>query len=393
MPSTPGIVNYPTSLDDVISLVEVVNNVSTTLSLPLNGPDTVINVVNSGLFTESGIVTVVDNPSNPTQIEIINYTSKSSSALNVPSIGGRGAQGTTAQGFATGATVVQRPTARHHTVLADAIRALEAKLGIGLDTPGGGAEALLSDAIGQAIWRAIQKSDVTGLVSDISNINAALAQRVRKDDTALQSIISDLLISKGAPQIKLTHTGLSKTWILIVNGSGQLVIGEDGISNAITIDPVTGLVMFEEIPVLPAANPTSVNQAVRKGYIDGLKTAWSISFYIEDPTVYPIQAFRIPEWICPPGVNITVTHVQVTYNSGSNTGDAIFEVRKRTGGGQTPMAAFQINTINVFGLNTFDISDIGITSGESIYIIQTATANPQQRGITIAVQGVQNFTT
>jgi hypothetical protein len=131
MASIPGTLNFPTSLDDIISLIEANNNASAALSAGINASALLIPVTQPSEFSQSGIVTILDSLINPTTIEIVNYTSKSGSNLVVPTPGGRGAQGTTPASFLAGAIVEQRPTARHHTVLADAIRALEAKIGYG----------------------------------------------------------------------------------------------------------------------------------------------------------------------------------------------------------------------------------------------------------------------
>src|SRR5262249_49006587 len=116
MPSTPGVLNYPTSLDDAVSLIEATNNASSALGGAINNSQLTIPVATPSLYPNSGMVTIVDSLNNPSQREIVIYTSKAGSNLVVP-VGGRGQQGTTAQSFATG-FVEMRPTARHHSVLA-----------------------------------------------------------------------------------------------------------------------------------------------------------------------------------------------------------------------------------------------------------------------------------
>lgn len=122
--STPGVVNFPTTLDDAVSLIEYANNASATLSSGISSSALLIPVSAPSEFSDSGVVTIVDSLTNPTVIEIVIYTSKSGSDLVVPA-GGRGAQGTTPSAFNAGAVVEQRPTARGFTVLADAIIAMQ----------------------------------------------------------------------------------------------------------------------------------------------------------------------------------------------------------------------------------------------------------------------------
>jgi hypothetical protein len=156
---TPGIIEYSTALDTALTLIELLNNASSALTAPISVGDLLIPVAQPGKFSNSGIATLTDSLTSPTKVEIFVYTGKSGSNLIVPS-GGRGALGTTAQAFSTGNFVEQRPTARHHTALADAIIALETMFGIGANAPGGSAQALLSDAAGASLWRAIAQADV-----------------------------------------------------------------------------------------------------------------------------------------------------------------------------------------------------------------------------------------
>lgn len=169
MPSIPGTINFPASLDDAISLIEPNNNASSTLTAGISNSDLSIPVADPAEFSASGFVTLIDNLTNPTKIEIAIYTSKSGSNLIVPS-GGRGAQGTTAQSWVSGNYVEQRITARHHTVFADALIAIETKLGTGSDTAASG-EFLAGSGAGISGWRALLAADIP----DLSATYAAVA--------------------------------------------------------------------------------------------------------------------------------------------------------------------------------------------------------------------------
>ncbi len=134
MPDFPGVVNFPVSLDTVVSLGDLTNNASSTLSSSIVSGGLSIPVADPGEFPSSGIITLVDSLSNYTKMEIIGYTSKVGSNLIVPA-GGRGLAGTTAQNWASGSYVEMRYTAAHHKVLASAIIAIEEKIGFGDDFP------------------------------------------------------------------------------------------------------------------------------------------------------------------------------------------------------------------------------------------------------------------
>ena len=124
--SVPGTLNFPTSLDDVISLIQAGDNAVTTLASGISSGVTTIPLVSAAKFSNSGIATLIDNPASPTLIEIFTYTGKSSNDLTGA---GRGAFGTSASAFSAGATVAMRPVARHHTALADLLIAIEQKIG------------------------------------------------------------------------------------------------------------------------------------------------------------------------------------------------------------------------------------------------------------------------
>lgn len=380
MPSTPGILNYPAALDDAVSLIEAANNASSTLTANISVGDLLIPVAQPGKFSNSGVATLTDSLTAPTKIEIFLYTSKSGNNLVVPS-GGRGAHGTTAQAFSTGNFVEQRPVARHHTALADLLIAIEQKLGIGADTPGAAIEALMSNGAGASVWRALTGADVANVV--------------RTDLAAAQAIISDLTIAKATPTLRWTHTGLSKNFIAVINGAGQLVIGEEGLSNAITVDPVTGLVTFEEVPLGPAANPPTANHLARREYVDTRKTWWSANWFIADPSTFPTNSFNLVQKVGIPSSNFTITELWVIYNSGSASGS--FEITLATHpfgnqGGSGGIASINVNPGSVGVGIANNISDFTIPPANYLYPILTARNSPAQRDVTITAIGYQNPT-
>lgn len=58
MPSIPGTVNFPTSLDDDISLIEAANNASTTLSSAISDSDTTLTVSSTTPFSSTGALSI-----------------------------------------------------------------------------------------------------------------------------------------------------------------------------------------------------------------------------------------------------------------------------------------------------------------------------------------------
>jgi hypothetical protein len=131
MPDVPGTINFPTTLDTPVSLIETANLAGTTLSAGIGSGDLSIPLTSAADFPASGIVTLVDSLSTATKIEMLVYTSKTGTDLIVPT-GGRGQFGTSAQSWTAGQFVQMRHTAQHHETLADAIIALETKVGAGV---------------------------------------------------------------------------------------------------------------------------------------------------------------------------------------------------------------------------------------------------------------------
>jgi hypothetical protein len=382
----PGVIEYPTALDTALSLIEVANNGSSTLTANISVGDLLIPVAQPGKFTNSGIGTLTDDLEAPTKIELFVYTSKSGNNLVVP-VGGRGQQGTTAQAFSTGQFVEQRPTALHHTALAALLLLLEAKLGIGAGGPGGLAQALLSDAAGSSVWRAITQGDISGLV-------AALADKVSKSDAALQTIISNLTLSKDSPALTLVDAvGGSGAEFFINRNGGFTNLGRVGQSDLL-LNNTNGEYTFGVIPQLPASNPVSANQAVRKQYVDDGLIPFSVSFFDADPSTSSFFVEDRQGMVFPLNmVGGLITHVFIRFHNGSvlTGGDVLtYTFRKRnTGGSSADIANVTLNSSNGGqALWVTDIADVAVAAGDSLTFYmsaRTGTTNP--RCVTLGVMG------
>jgi hypothetical protein len=387
--SIPGTIQYPVTLDDVISLIEAADNASSLLNANISVGDLLIPVTAPGKFAASGIATLTDSLTAPTKIEIFVYTSKSGANLVVPP-GGRGAFGTTAQAFSAGNFVEQRPTARHHTALADAIRAIQAKLGIGADTPGATAEALFSNGAGASQWRAIQGVDVANVV--------------RTDLASQQNMIGTLTVVNAALAVTrntadafifLTNSLAAKTGFLTVDGSGVLAIGASGIGNSILIDLATALVSFPSIPTLPAASPTLANQAVRKQYVDDKGTYFSISWFIPDPSAFPTNSQAdLPFWRCPPVASAALTRMHIIFTSGSHTPGSAVSFGLLVSGVTQASLAFSDTNNTAFLFYTVDFADVPIADSNGVMVtVNGKSGTITERSVTVIVEGYQKLKT
>lgn len=210
----------------------------------------------------------------------------------------------------------------------------------------------------------------------------------------LVTLAGDLLLSSADPLITLTRTGVAKTWIITVNASGHMVIGENGISNAITIDHTTGICTFEEIPVGPAANPTTANQLVRKQALDDALLPFSINFFEYDPSASTTGTDDRPGFAVPDNVvGGTITKALLQFRGGSaltggNT--IVFTFRRWTSGGAFSDWASVTMTSSHAIQNTivFDITDQALSAGDIItYYISSRSATIPPRVLTLALQG------
>jgi hypothetical protein len=140
MMSVPGTLNFPTSLDDSVSLFEAANRARSTLSASLTDVATSLTLVSGSLFPSSGALSIDD--------EIIYYTGKSTNTLTGLV---RGRDGTSAAAHADTTPVKMWLVSSHHEALRDAIVALQGKVGITASTPTVG-NILTSSANGSSVW-------------------------------------------------------------------------------------------------------------------------------------------------------------------------------------------------------------------------------------------------
>jgi hypothetical protein len=127
---TPGTPSYPASQDNGVSLLAETNNAATTITIPVLTSDTAVNVTSTNGFPSSGAITIA--PAQGGISEIVFYTGVTATSFTGCT---RGQDGTSALSHAVYDLVVEREIAADHNVLAGAIEAIEAKLGIGSSSP------------------------------------------------------------------------------------------------------------------------------------------------------------------------------------------------------------------------------------------------------------------
>lgn len=237
-----------------------------------------------------------------------------------------------------------------------------------------------------------------------SFINDTLGTTPLNIDTTnnLVTVNGDLLISDALPVLTLTSTALTKTWIMTINGAGQLVIGESGISNAIIIDDVTGECTFEEIPVGPASNPTTDNQLVRRKFVTDARIYFSLSFKIDDPSSFPLNddsalnLIRIP--VITNGFLTKITIIRPTDGAGgggSHTGGTSVTFAARIFNSSTIGSGVSFSDTNNLGATEYteDFTDTAVVVGNYITVRITArTGTVAERNVSINIEGYRTLT-
>lgn len=195
--STPGVINYPGSLDDADSLIRATNNALTTLAAPLGAADLSAQLASVAAFPESGVVSTEYG-------EIITYTGKSGATLTGLV---RERESTTAlANVGVGAAISLGPTARHHTVLADAIIATQTKLGVGASTPVPGAYLRGGATPGTSSWSALLQADVLAALGYTPQDAASAAT-----DTELGVVAAAAAAAQATANTAVTNAATAQT--------------------------------------------------------------------------------------------------------------------------------------------------------------------------------------
>lgn len=200
-----GVTNFPASLDDGITLVEVRDQAQTTLTSDISDSATTLPVVSTTGFPNSSAVTIAG--------EHISYTGKTSNSFTGCTRGSFTADGGLAAAPHTSGNAVELLNiAATHRVQNDAIVAVETKLGSGADTPTL-SDFLIGTGAGTSGWRPAVKGDVgLGNVDNTSDVNKPVS-------TAQQTALN-LKANLASP----TFTG-------IVGGITKAMVGLGNVDN------------------------------------------------------------------------------------------------------------------------------------------------------------------
>jgi hypothetical protein len=236
--------------------------------------------------------------------------------------------------------------------------------------------------------------------SNLSLINDTLGSTPLNIDTTsnLVTLAGDLVISNADPKITWEDTtGGDDDYEMSANGD-NFNFKITGGSDVFNVAGATQVLTFAQIPVGPAANPTTANQLVRKQALDDATLPFTYNWFEYDPSASTSGTEDRPAVHIGPlasGLQ-TVTKIKVYYNQGSHTsgGDLRFTVRRRGPSGFTDFGPITLdntnNTINtVYSTN----ATIGLQEGDTLtYYISTRSGTISERAVTIAVIGTMKRT-
>lgn len=155
-----GTTNYPTSLDTASELIRAVNDAKTTISGSTTSGATTINVTSAAAAPSDGIAVIV-SATDDTVREIVSYTGKTGTSLTGCT---RNLESSGAKAWSAGDVVYfDTLTALSHSVLVNALIALESKLGTGSSTPAT-SKVLIGTGSGASAWSGF--GILTGSVSN-----------------------------------------------------------------------------------------------------------------------------------------------------------------------------------------------------------------------------------
>lgn len=208
----------------------------------------------------------------------------------------------------------------------------------------------------------------------------------------------NLQISNNAPQISLIDSNDTKEANIVLTGNSWLFVNATAGTFPMTVDMVGSAVTFSAIPVLPASNPTTANQAVRKQFIDDRTVFFERSWFYGTPPGATETAPSVDKFITPNATAYTVTSILVVFSGGSHTngGTLTWTLKRQDPGGGalgdlgTISLSDTNNTVNVVYAN--DIVDVVLGAADQVFpLLTTRSGSITETNITVTIQGFQKF--
>lgn len=234
-----GVTNFPTALDTAASILDAVNDASSLLAASISSSDTSLTVADASLFPTAGIARIDD--------EFLTWTGKSTNTLTGLV---RGFDGSTAAAHAATADAKMTVAAGYHNVLADALIAIETKLGYGSDVAAAN-EALLATGTGQSGWAQITNAYIASgaaiAITKLAITGTPDGSKFLRDDgswqtasgTGITALTGDVTAS-GSGSVVATIANDAVTFAKMLNSTAaSVLIGRGSASGAGDFQEIT----------------------------------------------------------------------------------------------------------------------------------------------------------
>lgn len=179
------------------------------------------------------------------------------------------------------------------------------------------------------------------------------------------------------PPVEVDQVGAGK--LLSVKQSG---VEKIGVAN-------DGTMTCTAIPVLPASDPTTANQATRKSYVDGKTVSFSVGWSIVDPATASLNTRIFGSWIVPAGGTYTLTRVGVMFREGAHTSGGSLVFRVDRFGAATISDSGLNDTNNTVATTYYDnFADFTVSAGDIIScFLTTRSGSITERCVMVVLEG------
>jgi hypothetical protein len=193
------------------------------------------------------------------------------------------------------------------------------------------------------------------------------------------------------PHIRFVRSNATARTVDVgIDNADNFVIVTQTVNTPLSVAMATGVATFVAIPVLPASNPTTANQAVRKQYVDDRVVSFSAAFLFVDPTVATLNNFGgAGTIIIPAGGTYTVTKFKVAYTSGSHTsgGSVTFTIDQAGVGSRGTLTLDNTNN-TAFVVYENNVGDFTVAENVILSVYVSARSGTvSERNVTVTIEG------
>lgn len=178
-----------------------------------------------------------------------------------------------------------------------------------------------------------------------------------------------------------------------IDNSDNFVLAISAIGNPIVIAMATQVITLSAIPVLPAANPTTANQAVRKQYVDDKFIRLKESWFIKDPNDNVNNHDTPRYFIAPAGTGMRIKKFSIIRFGGAHSAGDILTYRLLVNGTGIGSGVSFNDTNNLADTEYSEALDVAISAGDKIRMVEIAnTGTLSEINVTTMMEWEQKLT-